>query len=217
MAKKITLIIDNKTITASEGEKLLWVALENNIYIPNLCAIKDASRPAAGCRLCFVEIEGFGEPVTACTTPVTEGMVVKTRTPAVDRLVKTAFELLLSDHRLKCSQCPRNRSCDLQKIAHERGLKLRLTRFKPLEKDIPPVDDSAASFTFDRSRCVLCGRCVWVDREVAKVGAIGFSQRGINRMVTTFQDTSLADSICTECGLCVEACPVGALSFKKNE
>ena len=217
MAKKITLIIDNKTITASEGEKLLWVALENNIYIPNLCAIKNAGRPAASCRLCFVEIEGFKEPVTACTTPVAEGMVVKTRTPAVDRLVKTAFELLLSDHRLKCSQCPRNRSCDLQKIAHERGLKLRLTRFKPLEKDIPPVDDSAASFTFDRSRCVLCGRCVWVDREVANVGAIGFSQRGINRMVTTFQDTSLADSICTECGLCVEACPVGALSFKKNE
>lgn len=217
MAKKITLIIDNKTITASEGEKLLWVALENNIYIPNLCAIKDATRPSAGCRLCFVEIEGFKEPVTACTTPVAEEMVVKTRTPAVDRLVKTAFELLLSDHRLKCSQCPRNRSCDLQKIARERGLKLRLTRFKPLEKDIPPVDDSAASFTFDRSRCVLCGRCVWVDREVANVGAIGFSQRGINRMVTTFQDTSLADSICTECGLCVEACPVGALSFKKNE
>ena len=217
MAKKITLIIDNKTITASEGEKLLWVALENNIYIPNLCAIKDATRPSAGCRLCFVEIEGFKEPVTACTTPVAEGMVVKTRTPAVDRLVKTAFELLLSDHRLKCSQCPRTRSCDLQKIAHERGLKLRLTRFKPLEKDIPPVDDSAASFTFDRSRCVLCGRCVWVDREAAKVGAIGFSRRGLNRMVTTFQDTSLADSICTECGLCVEACPVGALSFKKNE
>ena len=217
MAKKITLIIDNKTITASEGEKLLWVALENNIYIPNLCAIKNATRPSAGCRLCFVEIEGFKEPVTACTTPVAEGMVVKTRTPAVDRLVKTAFELLLSDHRLKCSQCPRNRSCDLQKIAHERGLKLRLTRFKPLEKDIPPVDDSAASFTFDRSRCVLCGRCVWVDREAAKVGAIGFSRRGLNRMVTTFQDTSLADSICTECGLCVEACPVGALSFKKNE
>ncbi|NLL57052.1 MAG: 4Fe-4S binding protein [Firmicutes bacterium] len=217
MAKKITLIIDNKTITASEGEKLLWVALENNIYIPNLCAIKNAGRPAASCRLCFVEIEGFKEPVTACTTPVAEGMVVKTRTPAVDRLVKTAFELLLSDHRLKCSQCPRNRSCELQKIARERGLKLRLTRFKPLEKDIPPVDDSAASFTFDRSRCVLCGRCVWVDREAAKVGAIGFSRRGLNRMVTTFQDTSLADSICTECGLCVEACPVGALSFKKNE
>ena len=217
MAKKITLIIDNKTITASEGEKLLWVALENNIYIPNLCAIKNAGRPAASCRLCFVEIEGFKEPVTACTTPVAEGMVVKTRTPAVDRLVKTAFELLLSDHRLKCSQCPRNRSCELQKIARERGLKLRLTRFKPLEKDIPPVDDSAASFTFDRSRCVLCGRCVWVDREAAKVGAIGFSRRGFNRMVTTFQDTSLADSICTECGLCVEACPLGALSLIKNE
>jgi NADH dehydrogenase/NADH:ubiquinone oxidoreductase subunit G len=215
MNKKITLTIDDRQIIAPEGKKLLWVALENDIYIPNLCAIKEISRPPASCRLCFVEVEGFREPVTACTQPVTEGMVVKTGTPAVDRLVKTAFELLLSDHRLNCAQCPRNRSCELQKIARERGLKLRLTRFKHLEKNIP-VDESPELFTFDRNRCVLCGRCVRVDHQVAKVGAIGFSRRGISRMVTTFQDTDLADSPCTECGLCVEACPVGALSFKKD-
>lgn len=219
MRKKVTLTIDDRQITADAGEKLLWVALENDIYIPNLCAVKEINPPQASCRLCFVEVEGFREPVTACTLAVADGMVVKTRTPAVDRLVRTAFELLLSDHRLKCSACPKNRACELQKIAKERGLKLRLTRFRPLQKALGediPVDDSLDLFTFDPSRCVLCGRCVWVDHEVAKVGAIGFSRRGIDRMVTTFKDTRLADSPCTECGLCVEVCPVGALTFKKK-
>lgn len=213
MSRKITLTIDGKEIRAPEGEKILWVALENDIYIPHLCAIKEEEVPSAGCRLCFVEVEGRSSPVTACTQPVTDGMIVKTRTPAVDRLVRTAFELLLSDHRLRCSRCPKNRSCELQKIAKERGLKLKLSRFKPLERDLP-VDDTPRSFTFDRSRCVLCGRCVWVDHHVAKVGAIGFSRRGMNRSVTTFGDVELAGSPCTECGLCVEACPVGALYFK---
>jgi len=211
--EKVTLTIDGKKITAPKGEKLLWAALDNDIYIPNLCAVRGIQRPPASCRLCFVEVQGLREPVTACTTPVSEGMVVKTRTPAVDRLVRTAFELLLSDHRLKCSECPKNRNCELQKIARARGLKLKLTRFKPLERNFP-VDDSLDLFTFDRTRCVLCGRCVWVDHEVAKVGALDFSRRGINRMVTTFQDKTLAESPCTQCGLCVEACPVGALSFK---
>lgn len=212
MSKKITLTIDGREIKASEGEKLLWVALENDIYIPSLCAIKEEGRPSASCRLCFVHVEGLPAPVTSCTQPVTEGMVVKTRTPQVDRLVRTAFELLLSDHRLECATCPQNRSCELQKIARARGLKLRLKRFKPLEKEYP-LSESSGLFTFDRSRCVLCGRCVWVDHEVAKVGAIGFACRGLKRVVTTFGKIDLDVSSCTECALCVKACPVGALSF----
>jgi bidirectional [NiFe] hydrogenase diaphorase subunit len=213
MGKMIHLTIDGRKIEAPEGEKVLWAALENDIYIPHLCAIKEQGTPSASCRLCFVEVEGIEHPVTACTQPVGEGMIVKTRTPQVDRLVKTAFELLMSNHRLECGKCPKNGSCELQKIARERGLKLKSKRFKHLENEMP-VDDSPGSFTFDRSRCVLCGRCVWVDQEVAKVGAIGFSRRGLERMVTTFGDGVLANSPCTECGLCVEACPVGALSFK---
>lgn len=216
MSKKVTITIDGTAITAAAGEKLLWVALDNGIYIPNLCAIREERRPPAGCRLCFVEVEGREEPVTACTLAVTDGLVVQTRSERVDRLVRSAFELLLSDHRLNCRQCPANKVCELQKIAKERGLKLRLHRLPFLQRETE-IDESAAAFSFDRSRCVLCGRCIWVDREEAKIGAIGFARRGLQRVVTTFEDAKLADSICNECGLCVKACPTGALYFKKQE
>ncbi len=215
MSEEITITIDDQNIKARRGEKLLWAALDNDIYIPHLCAIKEEKRPNASCRLCFVEVEGIDRPVTACTREVEEGMVVKTRSPRIDRLVKTGFELLLSDHNLNCRQCPANRNCALQVIAKKRKLKLKHGRFKRVDKEFE-LDDSPAEFAFDRSRCVLCGQCVWADRVEAKVGAIGFTKRGINRVVTTFNDLPLAESICTQCKLCVEACPVGALYYKED-
>lgn len=214
MGKKITLTIDGQQITANEGEKLLFVALENGIYIPNLCAVKEEERPSCCCRLCFVEIEGMKKPVTACNQKVYDQMSVKTRSPRVDRLVKTAFELLLSDHRLGCAKCPANGNCGLQKIAKSRGLKLKNERFKTLERE-HRTDQSAETFEFDGTRCVLCGQCVHADQNVARVGAINFVCRGLKRNVSTFNNVPLAESPCTECGLCVKACPVGALYFKK--
>ena len=213
MSKKVTITIDGRRISAHEGEKLLWVALDSGIYIPHLCAIRGQDRPPAGCRLCFVEVEGRLGPVTACTEPIREGMVVRTRTPRVDRLVETAFRLLLSDHRLDCKNCTKNGRCELQVIARERGLGLGRDPLQPLPAKTY-IDESPRTFVFDPGRCVLCGRCVWVDQQVAGVGAIGFSGRGIRRRVTTFGDSNLAESPCTECGLCVEVCPVGALFFK---
>ena len=216
MSKQVTITIDGREIKAPRGEKLLWVALENEIYIPNLCAIKEKEHPSGSCRLCYVQVEGRPEPVTACTLPVEEGLSVQTRSPRVDRLVKSAFEMLLSDHRLGCGRCPRRKSCALLKIAKERGLKMRLSRLQPLKQEWEEIDESAETFVFDRSRCLLCGRCVWICQEVARVGALGFSSRGIERRVSTFQEVSLAQSVCTECGLCIDPCPSGALYFKEG-
>ena len=216
MSGKVTITIDGREIKTREGEKVLWAALENGIFIPNLCALKEKEHPSGSCRLCYVQVEGRPEPVTACTLAAKEGLSVKTRSPQVDHLVKSAFELLLSDHRLGCGRCPRRKSCLLLKIARERGLKMRLSRLEPLEREVE-IDDSPDTFSFDRSRCLLCGRCVWICQEVAGVGALGFSSRGITRRVSTFQEVSLALSPCTECGLCVEACPSGALYFKEGE
>lgn len=213
MAAKVTLTIDGREVTAPAGEKLLWVALDHGIYIPHLCAFREEERPAASCRLCLVEVAGFRAPVAACALTVAAGMVVQTRSPRVDRLVRRAFALLLSRHRLACGQCPRNGDCALQEIARRRGLKLRREPLPPLDHDLP-VDNSPATFYYDPGRCVLCGRCVWVCRHRAGVGAIGFVGRGLNRRVSTFGDVPLAHSSCTECGACVSVCPVGALVAK---
>lgn len=213
MSELCNITIDDRSLRVPAGDKVLWAALDNEIYIPHFCAVKGKARPEASCRLCFVEVDGLSSPRTACTLPAREGLVVRTRSEKVDRLVQTAFDLILSDHRLDCRNCPAHRACALQELARRRGLKLKKGRFRPLP-EVRALDDSQEEFALDRSRCVLCGQCVRADREEARVGAIGFAGRGIERQVTTFHNIPLADSICTKCLLCVEACPVGALYHK---
>jgi formate dehydrogenase major subunit/NADH-quinone oxidoreductase subunit G len=212
--KDISLTIDGKRIKAKEREKILWAALQNNIYIPNLCAIKEKTHPSASCRLCFVEVEGEDEPVIACAQQVKEGMVVNTRGKHALRLASTSAELILASHHVDCPHCLKNRSCELQKIAKHLGIKLKTKRFRKLERNLP-IDESSPLFTYDPNKCVLCGKCVWVCQEKLGIGAIGFTRRGFKRMVSTFQDKPLGESICSQCAECVKVCPVGALSLKK--
>jgi bidirectional [NiFe] hydrogenase diaphorase subunit len=211
--KEVSLTIDNKKMRAVEGEPILWAALDNGVYIPNLCAIRDKGEPFAACCLCFVEIEGEDEPVAACTEPVREGMVVHTNGERALRLARTSAELLLASHPLDCGHCKKNRLCELQKIARHLHIKLRGKRFRRLEKNLP-IDDSSSVFSYDPNKCILCGRCVWACREQLKVGAIGFTRRGFKRMVSTFENSPLAQSRCQECGRCVKVCPVGAFTSK---
>jgi bidirectional [NiFe] hydrogenase diaphorase subunit len=214
IADTVTLTIDGKEIRARNGEKILWAALDNDIYIPNLCAIREADPPFGGCRLCFVEVEGGPCPVTACSEVVKEGMVVHTRTPAVMRLRRTAFELLLSHHDLDCRNCPKNRNCELQRIAAREGFKLKLRRFRKVPRSLP-VDSSHPLFIYDPNKCVVCGKCIWVCQQNG-VGAIDFAHRGLETRVSTFDNVPLIDSNCASCLDCVQVCPVGALLVKEG-
>jgi formate dehydrogenase major subunit/NADH-quinone oxidoreductase subunit G len=213
--KSVSLTIDGKKITARAGEKLLWAALENGIYIPNLCAIREKPEPSASCRLCWVEIEGGKEPVTACTTEVADGMVVKTRGEKALALARAGFELLMASHALDCAHCPANRACELQKIARVLGCSLKTKRFRLLLRNLP-LDKSNPLFTYDPNKCVLCGRCVWVCRQDIKSGVFGFAHRGFERVLTTFGDEPIGRDRCLDCSKCIEVCPTGALAFKDS-
>jgi bidirectional [NiFe] hydrogenase diaphorase subunit len=192
---------------------VLWAALDNGIYIPNLCAIRKSTEPYAGCRLCFVEVEGQNGPVTACTEPVIEGMVVNTQGPKAKRLARTALELLLASHPVDCAHCAKNRSCELQKLCSHLGVKINTKRFRKLLHNYP-IDSSCPTFIYDPNKCVLCSRCVWMCRERFGVGTLGFAHRGFDRIVTTFEDKPIAASGCHVCNDCITVCPVGALVLK---
>jgi bidirectional [NiFe] hydrogenase diaphorase subunit len=213
--KTVSLTIDGKEITAPEGESLLWAALDSGIYIPNLCALRDRVEPETSCRLCFVEVEGYSRPVTACTEPVREGMVVNTKGPKALRLARTGFELLMASHPVDCAHCPANRSCELQKIAAHLRVKLKTKRFKKLLRELP-IDDSNPQFTYDPNKCVLCGRCVWVCQERG-TGVLGFAHRGFERLVTTFGDEPIGELECGDCVECISVCPTGALCSKTEK
>lgn len=207
----VSITIDGRPIKAEEGSKLLWVALDNGIYIPSLCALRDLKIPPASCRLCFVEVTGKSEPVTACTEEVFEGMIVETATPRVQRLRRLSAELLIASHPADCRNCARNRDCQLQEIARYLRLKLKPNRLRPLVHDFP-IDRSHPLFLFDANKCLLCGRCVRVCKEQAGLGILQFTQRGFETRISTFNDRPLAETRCTGCLECVKVCPVGALT-----
>jgi len=214
--KQVSLTIDGQKVEAAEGEKVLFAALDAGIFIPNLCAMRN-ERPAwASCRLCWVQIEGRRRPVTSCTEEVYEGMVVQTRTPEVDRLVRSAFEMIMSVHRLDCKDCPANRNCALQDIAKARKLPLKSKRLPKIEPDFA-IDESHPRLAFNPNHCVLCGKCVRICRCDAGNWSLDFVNRGMRTFIGTFDGSPLAEQECLDCTRCADVCPVGALYLKQDK
>jgi formate dehydrogenase major subunit/NADH-quinone oxidoreductase subunit G len=205
----VTITINGVEVKANKGDNLLWVALDNGFYIPNLCSMRDVSPPSTSCRLCFVEIEGRKNPVISCNVKISDGLVVNLDTDSVKRLRNTAFELLLSHHELDCKNCPKNKNCGLQDIASSLRLKLRTNRFRQIPRELP-VDTSHSQFSLNPNKCVLCGKCIWVCQKFG-TGILDFAFRGIDTTISTFGGMPLAEAGCNSCLACTMICPVGSL------
>jgi NADPH-dependent glutamate synthase beta subunit-like oxidoreductase len=203
------LKIDDKEIEAKAGATVLEAALQAGIYIPNLCYHPDMP-PIGACRLCVVEIEGMRGVPASCTTLAREGMVVRTDTGRLRELRKDLLWLIFSGY----PGAPEKGS-QLEKVAGWVGSKELLPGFVPRPGNIPPVLDEPF-FIRDLDKCILCGRCVRMCREVRKTGAIGLINRGVKTVIGTGAKAPLKDSGCKFCLACVEVCPSGALRDKEK-
>jgi iron-only hydrogenase group A len=206
----IKLTIDGIEVEVPAGTTVLEAARTIGIEIPTLCYLKDVNNPAS-CRVCVVEVGP--RLIASCSLAVEKGMNIKTSTRKVLEARRTAVELLLSNHKRECTTCTRDQKCELQKLSKD--LNIREIRFEG-EKTHTVKDDSSASVVRDPEKCILCGRCISTCGNVQTVHAIGWAGRGFDTRVVPAYDKSLCDTVCTNCGQCIMACPVGALHEKEN-
>ena len=206
----VTITVDEKPLEVEEGASLLQTCLDNGIYVPNLCHLPGVPAPQASCRLCFVEVAGMDQPVTACTLNVADQMVVRTDTPAVRRLQKTGLRLLLSVHAVDCKNCPANKNCVLQDLA--RFLKVGL-KPKHLEHHLksPAIDETHPHLAYYPNRCVLCGKCLQACRTANGSAMLAFAKRGFDTVISFYADPGEEKPACDTCRACVDICPVAAL------
>ena len=208
--RKIGISIDGSTVAVDPSSTVLEAALEHGVFIPHLCHDPDLA-PAGVCRLCLVEIDG--RLVTACNTPVSDGLAVRTDTPAVTETRLGAVELLLVNHHRGTVDCEEGDACELARIARFVGVdESRLGRYRAPERTLP-ADTSNPFFEFDPNICVLCGICVRTCDEIVGVNAIDFVDRGFDTIIGSAPGQQWVDSDCVSCGECVVRCPTGSLSF----
>ena len=205
----IHLTIDGEAVSVPEGTTILEAAKHLNVHIPTLCHHEDQAVKAV-CRICVVEVEGQKLLPAACSTPVTEGMDVKTASPKVIKARKNIMELILARHPQDCLVCSKNGSCELQKVAKDLNMN-RPNRYEMQVRD-SRFDDSSPSIVRDMSKCILCNRCVEVCSEKQGVMVMAKENRGFDTVIVPPYGKFLVDTSCVNCGQCVQVCPVGALS-----
>jgi NADP-reducing hydrogenase subunit HndD len=203
----VNITIDGIEIQVPSDYTVLQAAQKAGVHIPTLCYLKDINQIGA-CRVCLVEIERARGLQASCVYPVSEGLKVHTHTPAVMQARKAVVELLLSNHPMECLTCSRNTNCELQTLAKQLGIEE--VRFKGERKEYD-LDLSSPSIQRDASKCILCRRCVAVCNEVQKVGVLGLINRGFETTVGPAFKRGLGEVNCTNCGQCINVCPVGAL------
>ena len=205
----VSLTINGRRVQAPEGTTIMEAARLADIHIPHLCFLKGINEIAA-CRVCCVEVEGERAMVTACNTPVMEGMVIHTNSPRARQTRRVNVELILSQHDCRCATCVRSGNCQLQNIANDLGI-LQL----PFETQLPKGLRGAWTTTFplyrDYNKCIKCMRCIQICEKVQTLKVWDLAGTGGRTTIDVSGNMVIKDSDCSLCGQCVTHCPVGGL------
>ena len=210
--KMISLTIDGVQVQVPNGTTVLEAARKAGIRIPTLCFLKGINEIGA-CRMCVVD-SGARALQASCVLPATDGMVVKTNTPAIKEYRKNILELTLSTHKKECLSCIRSQNCELQKLCLELGVEFG-DKYEGIKNDYT-IDDLSPSIVRDNNKCVLCRRCVSVCAHVQNIGVIGPVNRGFKTAIESPWGFKLNQMACINCGQCIVNCPVGALHEKDD-
>ena len=208
--ESVSIKIDGMPAEVPAGTTILRAARESGVDIPSLCAT-DSLKPFGSCRMCLVEIEGRNGYPASCTTPVEDGMAIRTQTAALAKTRRNVMELYISDHPLDCLTCSANGDCELQDVAGAVGLREVRYGFDGANHLVGDVDTSNPYFQFDPTKCIVCSRCVRACDEVQGTFALTIEGRGFESKVSASVGESFLDSECVSCGACVQACPTATL------
>jgi len=203
--KLVTFKINDRELQVAAGTLVIEAAKQIATEVPSFCYYPGLSLQAA-CRMCLVEVEKMPKMQTACTLVATDGMVVRTDTPQVKQARKGVLEFLLTNHPLDCPVCDKGGECELQDMVFRYGADT--SRFVE-EKIHRPEEKWSEIVYYDAPRCILCFRCVRVCDEGMDVKALGVGMRGANSVIIPNREDHLE---CEECGMCIDICPVGALT-----
>jgi NADH-quinone oxidoreductase subunit G len=201
----VTLTVDGKKITAPAGTLLIEACKTVGIEVPSFCYYPNLSLQGA-CRMCLVKIEKMPKLQTACTTVISEGMIVTSDSEEIKQARKSMLEMLLGNHPLDCPVCDAGGECELQDMTFTYGA--AESKFMEAKNHKDEQQWSPVVF-FDRPRCILCYRCVRVCGEGMDVWALGVQNRGVSSIIAPNKEDHLE---CEECGMCIDICPVGALT-----
>ena len=204
----IEIELDGKKVDIVEGSMIMHAANKVGTYIPHFCYHKKLSI-AASCRMCLVDVEKMPKPMPACATPVTQGMIVRTKSDKAIKAQKSVMEFLLINHPLDCPICDQGGECQLQDLAV--GYGASSSRYEE-EKRVVAIKDVGPLISMrEMSRCIHCTRCVRFGQEVAGVMELGMSNRGEHAEIETFLGQSIDSELS---GNMIDICPVGALTSK---
>ncbi len=202
---EVNITVDGKKVTAPSGTLLIEACKSVGIEVPSFCYYPNLSLQGA-CRMCLVKVEKMPKLQTACTTVISEGMTVTSDSDEVRQARKGMVELLLGNHPLDCPVCDAGGECELQDMTFSYGAAESMYMEPKNHKD---EQQWSPVVYFDRPRCILCYRCVRVCGEAMDVWALGVQNRGVSSIIAPNKEDHLE---CEECGMCIDICPVGALT-----